>query len=526
MEQLTEAFFWEAVLRICSSLDINKSLERCLAYLQRFIPADSMHLSVYLPDVQMLQFIAAAGGSEEQNLNVISVPAIDWEAPENQRPGMECVHIGNNPHDEPKILDTLHQLNVDTDFSIMIMRLSLDESYIGDVAVKIRGTHQYTEDHGRLFVLLREPLAIALANALKHMEVVHLNELLADDSRYFQQELRASKGGEIIGADFGLSGVMHQVHQVAQMDNPVLLLGETGCGKGIVADTIHNLSLRSQGPLITVNCGAIPDSLLENELFGHEKGAFTGAERQSRGRLERGQGGTVFLDEIGELPLQSQVKLLHVLQRKEIERVGGEQTIPLDIRIIAATNRDLAQMVQKGEFREDLWYRLNVFPILVPSLRQRKEDIPALVHHFLRRKAAELKLSYRPKLESNALDKLMAYDWPGNVRELENFIERALILSSGEVLEVDSLLEGMGQSRFETGAGQPEQGHFPSLDTVCAEHIRQALQRSRGKISGPGGAAELLDIHPNTLRQRMDKLGVDYKRRVWSSSQKTRPQSH
>jgi len=526
MALATESFFREAVLRICSSLDINKALERCLDYLSRFIPADSMHLSVYLQDVRMLQFIAVAGEELGHEANPISVPAIDWQAPENQRPGMPDLHMVNNPFEEPKITDTLHQLNVDPDFSIMIMRLSLDGSYIGEVAVKIRGTHQYTEDHGRLFVLLREPLAIALANALKHMEVVHLNELLADDSRYFQQELRAAKGGEIVGADFGLRGVMHQVRQVARMENPVLLMGETGCGKGIVADTIHNLSLRSQGPMITVNCGAIPDSLLESELFGHEKGAFTGAERQKRGRLERAQGGTIFLDEIAELPLQSQVKLLHVLQHKEIERVGGERSIELDIRIIAASNRDLAEMVREGNFREDLWYRLNVFPVMVPPLRQRKEDIPALVHHFLQRKAAELKLPYRPKLQSEALDKLMAYDWPGNVRELENFIERALILSSGEVLEVDSLLEGMEQSRSETGSSLPEQGYFPSLDTVCAEHIRQALQRSRGKISGPGGAAELLDIHPNTLRQRMDKLGIDYKRRAWSSSQKTRPPSH
>jgi transcriptional regulator with GAF, ATPase, and Fis domain len=516
MKSSKMTFFREAALRISSSLDINKALNNCLDYLKAFIPADSMHLSVYLPDVQMLKFVAAAGERKTKlNAEAISVPAIDWEAPENQRPGMPYLHVVNNPKKEPDIEEVLHQLNMDPDFSVMVMHLHLDGSSIGEVAVKSQGINRYTDDHGRLFVLLREPIAIALSNALKHIEVVRLNELLADDSQYFQQELRARKGGEVVGADFGLRGVMRQVQQVASLDNPVLLLGETGCGKGIIADTIHNLSHRCRGPMITVNCGAIPGSLLESELFGHEKGAFTGAERQKRGRFERAQGGTVFLDEIGELPLQFQVKLLHVLQHKEIERVGGSKTISLDIRIIAATNRDLTAMVRTGTFREDLWYRLNVFPIMVPPLRQRKEDIPALVHYFLQRKAADLKLPFRPKLPAGALDKLMAHDWPGNVRELENFVERALIQSSGEKLDIDSLLVSISRSQpvpvpESFDPAQP----FPTLDSVCASHIRQALGRARGKISGPGGAAQLLGLHPNTLRQRMDKLGIAYKKRT------------
>ncbi|WP_027370438.1 sigma-54 interaction domain-containing protein [Desulfovermiculus halophilus] len=513
-----DSFFRESVLRICSSLDIDKALDRCLEYVKQFIPADSMHLSVYLPDVQMLEFVAAAGNTgDKPNLGAISVPAIDWEAPENQRPGMTSLHMVNNPHNEPETKNILNQLEMSLDFSAMIMRLSLEQSYIGEVAVKSLGINRFTEDHARLFVQLREPLAIALANALKHMEVVRLNELLADESRYFQQQIRAREGEEVIGADFGLKGVMQQVQQVASLDNPVLLLGETGSGKGIIADTIHKLSNRSQGPMITVNCGAIPDALLESELFGHEKGAFTGAEKQKRGRFERGQGGTVFLDEIGELPFQSQVKLLHVLQHKQIERVGGSQSIPLDIRIIAATNRDLAAMVRAGDFREDLWYRLNVFPVMVPPLRQRKEDIPALVHHFLHRKAADLKLANRPKLPPDALDKLMAHTWPGNVRELENFIERALIQSTNSELDIDSLITSIASTRTKhTASLEDESAPFPTLDAVCAEHIRRALNRSRGKISGPGGAAELLDLHPNTLRQRMDKLGIPYKRRKQS----------
>ncbi|MFO7753485.1 MAG: sigma 54-interacting transcriptional regulator [Desulfobacteraceae bacterium] len=515
MEKSIDSFFKEAVMRICSSLDIDKALDSCLDYLKTFIPADTINLSVYLQDVQMLQFVAIAGDkADKPNTSSISTPAIDWEAPENQRPGLPDLHVVNHPEKEPEILKILHQLNIDPDFSIMVMRLSLDGNYIGEVAVRSRGTGRYTDKHGHLFVQLRDPLAIALANALKHREVIRLNEVLADDSQYFQQELRTRKGEEIVGADFGLSGVMHQVRQVAQLDNPVLLLGETGCGKGIIADTIHKLSNRSQGPMIIVNCGAIPGSLLESELFGHEKGAFTGAEQKKRGRFERGQGGTVFLDEIGELPLQFQAKLLHVLQYREIERVGGQETVSLDIRIIAATNRDLAGMVRAGEFREDLWYRLNVFPVMVPPLRQRKEDIPALLHYFLQRKAVELKLPFRPRLPAGHLDRLMAHDWPGNVRELENFVERALIQSSGEELDIGSSpgsFPGYGTALPKETIHRDHP--FPSLDTVCAAHIQQALTRAGGKISGPGGAAELLAIHPNTLRQRMDKLGITYKSR-------------
>ena len=515
MKQSTESFFQEAVLRICSSLDIDKALDSCLNYLQNFIPADAMHLSVYMPDVRMLRFVAVAGEARSRPAaETVQAPAIDWQAPENQRPGLPDLHVVNNPGKDPKVASTLLQLHLDTNFSVMIMRLSLDDCYIGDVAVQSRGTNRYSDAHGRLFVQLRDPIAIALANALKHREVVRLNEVLADDSRYFQEELRAKKGGEIIGADFGLSGVMRQVQQVARLDNPVLLLGETGSGKGMIADTIHKLSHRSAGPMITVNCGAIPGSLLESELFGHEKGAFTGADRQKRGRFERGQGGTVFLDEIGELPLQFQAKLLHVLQHREIERVGGSRTLALDIRIIAATNRDLAGMVRTGKFREDLWYRINVFPVMVPPLRQRKEDIPALVHHFLQRKSADLKLPFRPRLPAGALDRLMAHDWPGNVRELENLVERALIQSSGSQLDMDLLTGNAGGAHTAAAAGAIDPGKdFPSLDSICARHIRQALDRSRGKISGPGGAAEMLKLHPNTLRQRMDKLNIPYRRR-------------
>ena len=229
-----------------------------------------------------------------------------------------------------------------------------------------------------------------MSNTLKHREVVQLTNLLADDNRYLYRELRHISGDDIVGANFGLKEVMEKVRHVAALDSPVLLLGETGVGKDVIANAIHYSSSRKEGPFVKVNCGAIPESLIDSELFGHEKGAFTGATSQKRGRFERADNGTIFLDEIGELPPQAQVRLLRVLQDKEIERLGGTKTIQLDIRIIAATNRNLEEMVKAGQFREDLWFRLNVFPVWIPPLLQRKADIPSLFNHFILQQSKEL----------------------------------------------------------------------------------------------------------------------------------------
>jgi transcriptional regulator with GAF, ATPase, and Fis domain len=336
--------------------------------------------------------------------------------------------------------------------------------------------------------------------------------MLADDNRYLQQELLRLSGEDIVGADFGLRGVMEMVRQVAPLDSPVLLLGETGVGKDVIANAIHYSSLRREHPFITVNSGAIPENLLDSELFGHEKGAFTGAIAQKRGRFERANKGTIFLDEIGELPPQAQVRMLRVLQHKEIERVGGSNPIHVDVRIIAATHRNLEEMLKADLFREDLWFRLNVFPIMIPPLRARKADIPALLHHFIQRKTIELKLPTRPTLAPGAMDRLVAYHWPGNVRELENMVERALILNRSGPVEF----------AFHDSAGHEDvcelsEDPFGSkeallLDQAIRRHIQKVLKIADGKIHGPGGAAELMGINPSTLRNRMNKLAIPYGR--------------
>jgi transcriptional regulator with GAF, ATPase, and Fis domain len=349
-----------------------------------------------------------------------------------------------------------------------------------------------------------------MSNALKHQEIMQLKDLLADDNRYLHGELHRISGDEIVGANFGLKDVMHKVQKVAMLDSPVLLLGETGVGKDVIANTIHYSSTRSKGPFVNVNCGAIPDTLIDSELFGHEKGAFTGALSQKRGRFERANKGTIFLDEIGELPLQAQVRLLKVLQSKEIERVGGVKTIPLDIRIIAATNRNLEEMVKLHQFREDLWFRLNVFPIWIPPLRERKVDIPSLLQHFINMKAKDLKLQTIPTLPSGAIDPIMEYQWPGNVRELENIIERALILNPTGPLTFECLNLGQPKLTLELH-GQSEE--TDNLDAVITRHIRRVLSKTKGKVHGQDGAAAFLGINPSTLRNRMKKLGIDYGRK-------------
>jgi transcriptional regulator with GAF, ATPase, and Fis domain len=305
---------------------------------------------------------------------------------------------------------------------------------------------------------------------------------------------------------------------VAGSDVPVLILGETGSGKEVIARAVHTRSRRAEGPFTRVNCGAIPSELVDSELFGHEKGSFTGAAARKRGWFERSDRGTLLLDEVADLPKAAQVRLLRVLQDGIITRVGGETTITVDVRVIAATNADLPGMVQRGEFRADLWYRLAVFPLVLPPLRERTQDIPALVEMLVQR--ASRHFGMRPQAATPAdLALLASYDWPGNVRELGSVIDRAVILGGGRRLEVAKAL-GYSQGSLDGGApaapglfGQaasPMDQPLVPLDEAIARHIRAALAATQGRIEGPHGAARALKINPHTLRARMRKLGIDW----------------
>jgi transcriptional regulator with GAF, ATPase, and Fis domain len=322
----------------------------------------------------------------------------------------------------------------------------------------------------------------------------------------------------IIGFGSGLRAVMQRVELVSKSDVPVLIFGETGSGKEVVARVIHNGSPRAQRPFIRVNCGAIPHELIDSQLFGHEKGAFTGATECRQGWFERADGGTLLLDELGELPLAAQVRLLRILQDGWLDRVGGQQPISVDVRIVAATHRDLPAMVAAGQFREDLWYRLAVFPIVIPPLRERREDIPELARHFAQRAATRFGL-YPAEPTAEDIDLLVSYAWPGNIRELATVIDRAAILGDGKQLEVAKSLgvPTHGAAAVMPAAEAPSAARPASaeeivpLDEVIRRHIELALAATGGRIEGHRGAAKLLQVNPHTLRGRMRKLKIDWK---------------
>jgi PAS domain S-box-containing protein len=344
-------------------------------------------------------------------------------------------------------------------------------------------------------------------------ELEALRNRLEEENVYLREEIRTEHGFEnIVGASDPLLYVLHKVRQVAPADTSVLILGETGVGKELIARSIHSESQRADGPFVVVNCAALPPNLIESELFGHERGAFTGADRQRRGRFELAHGGTLFLDEIGELPLELQPKLLRVLQEGELERVGGSATIPVDVRLIAATNRDLNQDMEAGRFREDLFYRVAVYPITVPPLRDRVDDVPLLVEHFVRQFTGRRGIRI-DEVPAEVMRKLQGYRWPGNVRELQNVIERAVLISGGVELQLAEPL-GSEQHAGTTSDDRGLVGNDLTLEEVERRHIAGTLEKTGGQVSGAGGAAEALGLHANTLRYRMKKLGITVSRKT------------
>ena len=355
--------------------------------------------------------------------------------------------------------------------------------------------------------MIADHAAVAIAHAHAWEEVERLRQRLEDENEYLQQEAAAEQGfGEMLGASPALRNVSQQIDLVAPTDSTVLILGESGAGKEVVAREVHRRSDRANRPLIKVNCAAIPRDLFESEFFGHIQGAFTGALRDRAGRFELADGGTLFLDEVGEVPLDLQSKLLRVLQEGEIERIGEEQTRRVDVRIIAATNRDLREEAQAKRFREDLYYRLSVFPIELPPLRDRREDIPVLAEHFLRQAAQRL-AAEPPRLTKAVARQLVRYDWPGNVRELQHVIERAVILSRGGALRID-LKDRSDTTAKLTADDEAEVLTDEQVRQFERENLRRAMESSGGKVAGPGGAAELLGVKPTTLNSRLKAMGL------------------
>jgi len=353
-----------------------------------------------------------------------------------------------------------------------------------------------------------EQAAPAVRNAQLYREVERYRDRLELENAYLQEAIAEERGFEgIVGESPALRAVLRKVQQVAPVETTVLLTGETGTGKELIARALHQGSPRRDRPLIKINCGAIPQGVVESELFGHERGAFTGALQRRIGRFELADKGTLFMDEVGELPLDTQVKLLRVLQEQEFERVGSHHTQRVDVRLVAATNRDLGQEVTEQRFRADLFYRLNVFPIRVPPLRERPSDIPLLVRHFLAQFQRKLAKPLKA-VTAESMARLERYSWPGNIRELQNVLERACVLSPGPVVEILEELQVASPSEPAAGPMIARQAGIVTLEENERIHIRQALAASGGRIHGPDGAAALLGINPSTLRSRMKKLGI------------------
>lgn len=509
-------FFREATLRVCSSLNIEHVLNSCLIALAEKMPVYGMIIHQYLPETNEFWIMAISTLRETAEVDIkFSMPAslkefASWPAEKNYK-------IVNRTDSDPVAMQLIKAASPylkTENLNLLALRLDLkDERRIADVCLFATKNQPYTKDHARLFGMLNEPFAIAFSNFLTHRNLRLVKDRLDVDNQHLRQEITHLTDSGMIGASPAMKKMDKLVLHVAPMDATVLLTGETGVGKEVIANKIQQYSTRKKGPYIKLNCGAIPEFLIDSELFGHEKGAFTGATSQRKGRFELADGGTIFLDEIGEMPLSAQVRLLRVLQDGAFERVGGSKSIHVNLRVIAATHQDIPNLIKKGKFRQDLYFRLNVFPIHIPPLRDRKIDIPILIDHFIAKASNKMKI-VPPVLETGSVEKLLSYEWPGNVRELENLIERSMILCiSGQLsLQVPNAspfpIEDQEDSEKEL-----VQAVTP-LDDAIFKHIVQTLKASKGKIQGKGGAAEILKINPNTLRKKMQKLNIPYGRKV------------
>jgi len=390
--------------------------------------------------------------------------------------------------------------------------LATAHGILGTLDLGAFAENAFSADQFPLLTRVAGQIAIAVRNAMSYQRIEELNAQLAREKLYLEDEIRSDHlFEEIIGRSRALQRVLREIETVAPTGSTVLISGETGSGKELVARAIHQLSERRDNPFVKLNCAAIPTGLLESELFGHEKGAFTGAISQRIGRFELANRGTVFLDEVGEIPLELQPKLLRVLQEREFERLGSTRTLRTDARLIAATNRDLAALVADQKFRQDLFYRLDVFPIRVPPLRDRREDIPMLVRHFAQQFARRMKKGI-DTIPTETMEALTRYEWPGNIRELQNLIERAVILSRGSTLDVPvSAVEHADASAAARAADVFTDARSAKVDTlehVDRRHIISALERSNWVIAGPAGAAARLGMKRSTLQFRMRKLGI------------------
>jgi formate hydrogenlyase transcriptional activator len=490
-------------------LDVNNAIVTCLSRdslfsattgaLRRVVPFDRAALHLYDPVKDVFRVLGVTGPVPSPPIFPLGT---EWSR-QHSRGGWVLDHdeplLTVDLRDPPSFLEHAALLKGGLR-SAVTAPMTIKGKIIGMLNIGSRVPGQYGTDDASLLAAIAEQVALAIENLLAYEEIAALKARLEEEKVYLQEEVRTEAAfGDVIGESQAVLGVLASVRKVATTDSTVLVTGETGTGKELIVRAIHDLSRRKDKLLVKVNCAALPAGVIESELFGHEKGAFTGALARKVGRFELANRGTLFLDEVGDLPLELQAKLLRVLQDGEFERVGGTQTLKVDVRLIAATNRDLERAVSEERFRADLYYRLNVFPIVIPPLRERKQDVPRLARHFAMLYASKMGKNVGA-LSADVLERLAAYDWPGNVRELQNVIERTVILSPNGRFELATFVVApVG------GASKPQ---ARSLEDVERQHIVTVLEETGWRISGERGAARILGMKRTTLEARMKRLGI------------------
>jgi transcriptional regulator with GAF, ATPase, and Fis domain len=503
-KQAQESVIAELSSVLLANVDIRKLLDAFSASMRHMVPHDAATLALYDEATGKLrvQFLAATGEQGAARGEVLLDPDAS-PAGQAFRTGRPVIlnRIDRWPF-APESVKHLTAIGMQSGVWVPLIHR---ERTLGSMMIASRRESAFSQHDAETLGQVAGQVAMAVNNALAFRQIVELRDRLTQEKQYLEDEINVEhRFDDIVGESTGLRNVLRQIETVAPTGATVLIEGETGTGKELLARAVHRLSARSERTFIKLNCAAIPAGLLESELFGHEKGAFTGAIARKIGRLELAHEGTLFLDEVGDLPLDLQPKLLRALQEREIERLGGTRPIPVNVRLIAATNRDLAKMVAEKQFRSDLFYRLKVFPIFAPPLRERAADIPILVRHFVSRHARRMGKTIET-IPPEAMAALVAWKWPGNIRELENFLERAVILSRGPQLHVPlAELEAMEEDEESASAAAN-----PTLHAAERDHIVRALREAKGIIGGPGGAAKRLGLKRTTLNSKIKKFGIE-----------------
>ncbi len=487
---------------IVSHLDRQALLDAIGAALGRVLPLDRASLTLYDADTDALEVWALTGATPPGGAPV----GRRWPRRGSSVGWVWEHHRALVTHDmaDAQWVESHHLVALGLR-SCLAVPLPARGQIVGTLNIASRHVGRYDDADAALLAAVAEQVGLAVANMLAYQEIARLQRRLEQENRYLRGEAGSDRTvDEVLGRSEAMRVVREAVATVGPTDASVLITGETGTGKELVAHAVHNSSPRRGKALVKLNCAALPAGLVESELFGHEKGAFTGATGRRIGRFELADAGTLFLDEIGDLPLDLQAKLLRVLQEGQFERVGGAQTLQVDVRVVTATNQLLPRAIEEGRFRADLFYRLNVFPIAIPPLRERREDVPVLVRHLILRHATRLGRVIE-SVSSADMDALQSYAWPGNVRELNNLIERAVILTQGRVLDLTRCLP-LGEGRAPSLTWPI--GGLETLEELERRHITAVLRQTNGRISGERGAARILGVRPSTLESRLRRLGI------------------